>query len=31
MSPERACVANSRVNCDNDDDVEVAVVVDDVM
>lgn len=31
VSPERACVANSRVNCDNDDDVEVAVVVDDVM
>ena len=29
MSPERACVANSRINCDND--AEVAVVVDDVM
>lgn len=31
VSPEKACVANIRVNCDNDDDVEVAVVVDDVM
>ena len=30
VSPERACVANCRVNCD-DDDVEVAVVTDNVM